>query len=347
MQKQFYVSHNAKDLGPFSKEDIQMKVQKKELSLSDFVYIEQKEDWVSLSDFLGSKQTAAPVHVTQKTFEKSAEKTVTDFKLEDAAYGKSPKHELHKTEAKHIENKFREVTHTQVVHTPKVEHKHAEHKHVEHKHVEHNTVRFEKGEAKMSVHNDKVGVLTIAVDTKKLGLQVETKAEIKFVAGQATQIHWEAPTEVNAGHVAKFSFRALDKYGNVDVRFDGTVLIESTHKVEGLGVVQFKAGLAHKDLRWTKAESVEFRVIAQSHPTLECKRSHRVNFKSAQASKILIESQNEARVGDEVYITVRAVDAYGNLDTNFNEAVTLHLSGVQSKEAEVRLSHGMGTYKVS
>lgn len=315
MQKQFYVSHNAKDLGPFTREEISMKLQKKELFPSDFIYIEQKEDWVLLEEFVGGKSSVAPVHVSQTMPEKTVTKTVTDVKFEDLAYGKSPS-----AASNHVEHK-------------------AAHKH--------NTVRFDKGEAKVAVHNEKVGTLTIAVDSKKLGLAVETRTEIKFVAGAASQIHWDAPSDVVVGQSARLSFRALDKFGNLDTRFEGSIRLESAHKVDGLGVVQFKAGLAHKDVRWTKAEAVEFKISAQTPPNLECKKTCKVNFKAAPAAKILIESKNEAHVGEEVYVTVRAVDAYGNLDSNFNEAVTLHLSGVQSKDAEVRLNQGMGTFKVS
>jgi hypothetical protein len=68
MQKQFYVSHDGEDLGPFTKEQIEQKVKAKQLFNHDYVFIELKDDWVLLSEWLGQ---------SEKTQEKSPEKPKT------------------------------------------------------------------------------------------------------------------------------------------------------------------------------------------------------------------------------------------------------------------------------
>ena len=49
--KQYHISHDGEELGPYSAEEIASKVQGKELSPMDFIYDEESEDWVPIMQF--------------------------------------------------------------------------------------------------------------------------------------------------------------------------------------------------------------------------------------------------------------------------------------------------------
>lgn len=51
MQQKFYVSHNDQRLGPFTRAEIQKKLDATELFPTDYVYVEDQQDWVMLADF--------------------------------------------------------------------------------------------------------------------------------------------------------------------------------------------------------------------------------------------------------------------------------------------------------
>lgn len=51
MQARFYVSHDQNQLGPFSIKEIGHMLQAKELLPTDYIYLEDKEDWISIMEF--------------------------------------------------------------------------------------------------------------------------------------------------------------------------------------------------------------------------------------------------------------------------------------------------------
>lgn len=63
MQTLFYVSHDGEDIGPFSKSQIEQKLKAKEVDEQDYVFVEDKDDWVLVADWL--KASARPKVVAQ------------------------------------------------------------------------------------------------------------------------------------------------------------------------------------------------------------------------------------------------------------------------------------------
>jgi len=51
MQSEFYIYRNGKQEGPFSKEKVIEKIKAQDLSASDFVYLDEKSDWVLVMDY--------------------------------------------------------------------------------------------------------------------------------------------------------------------------------------------------------------------------------------------------------------------------------------------------------
>lgn len=322
MQKLFYVSHNGKDLGPYTKDDIEKRIQKKELYPSDYVYIEDKDDWVMLQDYLGiqvKKTEARPQPPKQ-------ERVVA---ITPPPVAKQVVHEAKSTpEIKHTKHTSNEIDSRESKQSA--------------------SVRFSHGEAALSIHNEKVGVVKVSVvDSKKLGLEASKEIEIKFKAGPAAQIHFDAPSDCQVGTSAKMNFRALDKYGNLDMNYEGQIKLEADKKVDGLGAIHFKSGVATHEIKWTKAESVEFKISPLTHNHLDCKKTHKLHFKAAPACRLEMESKSEAQVGEDVVMHVKAVDQWGNLDTNFSETITIQLSGALDQKAEVKMVQGKGSVRVS
>lgn len=50
-QTKYYISHDGKDVGPFELPEIAKKMQSGEFSMTDYIYLEQKEDWATCLEF--------------------------------------------------------------------------------------------------------------------------------------------------------------------------------------------------------------------------------------------------------------------------------------------------------
>jgi hypothetical protein len=51
MQNQFYVSHDNNNLGPWSLDEIVVRVQTQKLQVTDYLFVEEKQDWVLLMEY--------------------------------------------------------------------------------------------------------------------------------------------------------------------------------------------------------------------------------------------------------------------------------------------------------
>lgn len=320
MQISFYVNRDGEDVGPFTREEIERKLKSRELAPHDYVFLEEKDDWVLLSEWLKpAEKTKTVVHQTKSPDSpESSKPLVTQKKFEptQVVVSKSARAEVSKVESPRFESSKAELLKTE-------------------------SVRATHGEAQVSMRNEKAGTVSIQVEAK--GLQSPTAIEINFTAGPVDHFVLEGPSEGRVGEPLKLTVRALDRFGNLS-QFDETVRLTAQPGVEGLPQVHFRSGVATVEVKHTKVEPVEFSVSGIQG--LNTRKSHRVQFKAGRAVRIVVETPKEAQVGQETFIQVKAVDAYGNLDVGFSEVVTVRLGGVMSGQTEVRLSQGVGAVKV-
>lgn len=331
MQKQFIVSHDDKEIGPLSKEEISLRIKAGELSVIDFAYVEEKRDWVTLLELLpdanptGGAQRAEQIEPVTQVSKSVDLKVVSEnpvpVKQEQSHVHAAPKekkeHKEARSEAK-IEAKP-ESKSSDPVKNPQGP----------------SRLDLKGGIGSIDLTQFKSGVIQLRVSpVGSQELECPQGVTLNVKPAEAQKIKLSGPAESIAGQPCVFHLEAVDKYGNCDSSFMGSITLSASGSAQGGGVVRFKSGRAQLTISNKVAERYEIKMVDSEKSGLDTSARHTCVVKAGPAAKFVLASPQEVVAGQSATVTVKAVDAFGNVATDFSGPVMLEVNSNQSDSAK-------------
>lgn len=343
MQKEFYVSYDGIDDGPFSMDKILEKVKSRELIQDDYVFVEKEDAWVKIRDYaplaekLPKEMLTQPLSGTEVESPTKASKTNTGsvtppaFKKENTSGGFTAKKKGEKsnpglkTEAKGDKGEKAEKTGS----FSKKEKTNTTLNVAQlHKLVRSGVVKIVNGQGTISISNNVAEKVKIRLeDHQKLGLTTDAATEVTFSAGKASQFVVTGPLNATAGKPVTLTIEAQDDHGNVDRSFRGEVQVITTGNASGGGLVKLANGVGSVSIANKKAEKIEVSLQDVKNTGLEVFSAHDVSFSPGAASQFVIVEAPSAVAGAPVTIRVEARDEFGNVDVGFQGSVSVNAEG--------------------
>lgn len=311
MQTKFIVSHNGQELGPYTREQIQEKLAKGEFQPLDYAFDDAKDDWVSLTDFMpaSTKKPAQPPVPGPAPYVQVHEKPSTPPPILHSkqevptpptpvtAPTTPPPHTSNPTLSP-VLNDFKGAT-----------------------------IKIVGGQGKIDLTHAKTGRLNLkVVPPPTPNLKAPSHLEIEVRSGAAEKITWNWPVDTHAGKEVHVQIEALDNYGNRDTNFNHKLTC-SVHGPKNTELsLNFERGYCQ--LKWTENKAGDYKIDFKPPTALNLKwpPSHQLKVKPGTAHELIIEQPKELVAGQSAPVIVRAVDAYGNLATDFTGTVELKAS---------------------
>lgn len=277
MQKQFYISHDGEDLGPFSKEQIEQKLRSKELVAHDYVFVEDKDDWVMLSEWLKNhEKPKTVVHAVSTT--PVVQPVVVKTEAVRASHGEaqvsmrndkaglvSLQVEVKGLQAPTaIEIKFVAGPVHQFTVEGSSEGRVGESVKLTARAMDKfgnlsqfdesakldsqpkieslPTLNFQSGIATFEVKHTKVESVEFKV-TGIQGVNTTKSHRVQFKPGKATRIVVETPKEAQVGQETQIYVKAVDAFGNLDLTFNDVVTVKLGGVMNGETEVRLSQGI--------------------------------------------------------------------------------------------------------
>lgn len=340
MQLKFIVSHEGLELGPFTEEEIRQMVGTNQLLPIDYLYDEGKQDWILINERFDLK--AAPQGPAAPDKKVAANPAFPEL-------GEAPppqnqvvrRRETSKFSTK--ENAPATASPTLGVGTPlpspavvKIAPPTAApqpaapapaSQPTAAQNVDAGKVQFSGGIGTVSLKQLRAGRVVLKLkDCSSPNVSLPTETVINVQAGPAKMIGWEVPSDSKAGDEVVVNCWAKDAYDNITTNFDGALELvvkgEKTEKVKAT----FTRGVATVRFKWTKAEAVSLELSDFNHTNLGMPAPKTLTVKAGPAMKLIVESPAQTVVGENLPVTVKAVDAYGNLATDFKGEIAVGMS---------------------
>lgn len=308
MQDRFSVSHKGQELGPFTKEELLQKIKHNELSALDYVYLDEKNDWVPLVEFLpGAGSTPGvpippPIHLDES--KKSAGDGIARRGL-GPMMGKPPQTTSKPTipVTKELAVKQEPGPSIKATNTETIDLEVTNVAKLPVREKARETVRDVTRESHRDSIRDNVRETTL-VDSK-----ATTSTESKSAVSSETRSTVSTET----------------KTGQIQLK-DGVGAIE---------LLQYTAGLVRLTLR------------DESRSGINAGKTEELLIKAAPASRLVLKGPaSETQAGQSTTVTVEAHDKWGNKDTHFSGVCSITVTGAAepSGSHELKLSGGQGTY---
>jgi hypothetical protein len=346
MQQEYYVSHNGQETGPYTAQQIKDKWEAKELVSQDYVYVEEKEEWLALEDFLAS---APDAETDSETLDgPTPPETIPSENLETAAYGTH-----HQSLKDRAIREFTAPTEESILKSeepptsPKLERKSEVQKNVLQKKsstTTHGNLTLDKGTGTLNVSSTTAEVITITVkDTSNSNLDITSVKQVAIKAAPAKKLHISEIAEtVQAGKEIEFTVEAQDDWGNIDENYEGEVGVEFSGSASGDQKIKIRKGKGIGHVTNKVAEEVVFSLKSLGQNSLATDHQRSVLFEPGPAKRLEVVEPKEAVAGEEWTIYIRALDEFNNLATNYNGTVKIDISGTESSQAELTIENGEG-----
>lgn len=325
-QERFIVSHEEKEHGPFTREEITERLKSGEFSVVDFVYVEAQSDWITLLEFCPdvtpgmSSGTTVSANVSATTSPAQTEpvkaREPTPEVVEQVAV------ERVAVEPKPVEKSEQASPVTASI-TPRKEEtlKKSARTTASADKIELkggmgtiDLVQFAAGQVRLTVQ---------ALEGKNLERPQPTPVTVK--PAPAAKITLKGPSESVVGEACVFRLMALDQYDNRDTSFSGSITVSVSGSAEGGGAVRFSQGEAQVTITDKVAESVTIRMEDAEKRGLDVSLGASVQFVAGPAARFVLVAPEETVAGEPLKVTVKAVDAFGNLATGFGGEVKVEV----------------------
>ncbi len=353
MQKLFMVSRNDQNQGPFSREEILRRFSKGELAAENFVFVEDRTDWVTLLEFF-PEVTPQPLVQTQpaqapsKTPPKFQGKTLISVVVDEPR----PSTPLPKpmpppafagkpfpaqTVAKPTPERKTQTPPPQPQQQDRVQLQGKPYQPEKQQQQPLQTAKQETTLQKGVVAVDFVHNLSGEMELRlrvKGGKNVSLPAAISiFVkAGPAERISMKGAHECKAGETEKFKLEASDAFGNLDLEFAGTIGVSISGSAKAPTRVVFEKGCAEVPVSNNKAETVHIELKDVDNCGVDVSASCKLIVHPGQTTRFEVIPPEVVIAGRSAKFIVKALDAYGNIATDFDGAFSLE-SDSKSKAA--------------
>ncbi|KKL44468.1 hypothetical protein LCGC14_2365380, partial [marine sediment metagenome] len=179
------------------------------------------------------------------------------------------------------------------------------------------------------------------------GLDISSTQNVLFSPGTATQFVILNPADSTAGTATTVTVQAQDANNNVDTAYNTDVTLVASGSATGEGLVTITSGVGTLDINDTVAETVNLSLSDTESTGLTFSSTQDVVFSPAGASKFVILNPADSTAGTATTVTVQAQDANNNVDTAYNNDVTLVADGSATGAGLVNISSGVGTLAIN
>lgn len=310
MQKTFIVNHLDLRLGPLTKEEVLAKVESKEIFPTDYVFIDEKNDWVMIFEFFekefmvasASQRHDSPPPTQQPPPVQSAlpkistgEEQVPQFERRLRNMALVPPVKETKTAPPVTKESFKTT----------------------------NKITFVNGQAHFNMAIEKRSILEFQINQNSFDLKLMEPLRLHVNSGPAEKIIFRTQSHLVAGEDSTIEAFAVDQYGNIDLYFSDDLICVSPTLKEPIKVV-VKDGRGTFKMNLTKAGEHQFNFTCRSQ--LKTKMEPlTVTVKGAPAVQIIAVPPEFIRAGQKTEITFKAVDRFGNIDHTFDKPLEIEI----------------------
>jgi hypothetical protein len=332
MSAKFVVSHLDQQLGPYDEATLKAKWQEGEFLPIDYVFDEEKQDWILISDRFEWAKKPAQVSPPPIKAELPKKKATPPPAPKEAILAAATSPSIHLSQVSQITVPTLNVPVPVEVETEEAIELTSVGVGIERTKIE---IQPEPAHAKPEPANGQLkmvnGVAVVDLSTLtpgQLELKLnnagqEIKLNLQVRSAVPTRIDWSVkPMQPMVGTDCEITCRANDKHGHLCTEFKGAFAIQSGGKEyafeieKGLGTVKFQQ---------TKAEPCEAKLLNRTNLQLELPNAFKVDWQPGPAVRLVLDGSPELVAGSSTKVEVKAVDQYGNLANTFTGTLNLEV----------------------
>jgi hypothetical protein len=296
MQTKFIINHNDRQLGPLTESQIVKMLSLNQIFPTDYLYDEEKKDWVIISKRFDSappsdevKQVASvPANHNEKRMQKVEVPTIVEMPAETPP----------------LPVLVKEVEAPQKKHSGKI--------------------HLSGGVGTLSMQQIKAGQVSLKLKSGS-GLDLPLDLSLTIQSAPASSIRLAGPETCRAGEEITFELTAFDAFENAASDFNGSFELVCAGKEKVSKVAQFEKGSAKVTFNLTLNEKVTFEVKANVKSDLKFPAPAKLTVQPNIPVKLIAESPKEVQAGEKFDLKITALDAYGNVVTDFNGEIDLEV----------------------
>lgn len=316
--KTYIVSHLGQELGPYTESELQNLWNKKEILPVDYIFDEEKQDWLLMTDLFDWAQ-----HLTSTSITALKEISITHSLSNPNTPPALNKVERTKTnfpirvdEKSKIQAKEDPPPTEVILRRPK--------------NMAY-TTQFQSGQAKINLSDlaKNAGSFTLKeVPGSTLKFKEAFQIEIRPAIPKKLSLH--VPLQVQAGQTINVKLEALDETGHFCPNLDGytelSIHMGTNTRKERIQILQ---GLGHFTFSHTRAEKISFEIsslneiINNDVLQLELDPAYHLQIAPGPAIHMSVSGPTEFVVGQDIQLELQAVDQFGNLVRNFSAKVDI------------------------
>lgn len=172
----------------------------------------------------------------------------------------------------------------------------------------------------------------------------EAVSEIKLTPGPVKRLQFQGATRISAKAGEKFSIQvtACDAFGNHCSNFNGKGKLVCEPGKSDWPTLSFSSGTAQAELSHTTAGLLKVDAQLEDDPQIKSESPLQVQIIAAPAVRLIIEPQSDqVAVGDSIELRLKAVDQFGNVDTQFSGPLDLQISGIGALSGQLTIQDGV------
>lgn len=340
MSRKYIVSHAGQELGPFSDSELRRMVKSHELLPIDYIYDEDMKDWVMIGERIDLHAEPAPStspasistlgstnrgdelpppasvimrknpvpQSTQSTKSISLPppQTSSQSQLPTEPYAQLAKPVASKPSVAPIDEDSPTQTQAKLQSSPSPTT------------FDPGRIKFKSGVGEISLDPRVAGTIHLGIkECSTSGVSLPPQAELTVQSAQAKKLLWNLRGQVPAGEELKVEIVAKDDFDNVSKSFSASFEVHSNHPSFGKIPVDVVAGFGQFKLQLTLAGQFQFELKALAPNSLQLPSVTAVSVRPGRPVKLIMDAPKEVVAGQSVSVLVKAVDAFGNLVTDY------------------------------
>ncbi|HET6224736.1 MAG TPA: hypothetical protein VFF27_00560 [Bacteroidia bacterium] len=184
-------------------------------------------------------------------------------------------------------------------------------------------------------------------DTQFTGLNISSNQDVVFGIAPATKFVIIDPADSVQGTAVTVTVQAQNNFGTIDTAYQNDVTLVTNGAATGGGLINIVNGVGTRQINDNTPQTVHLTLSDSQSTGLNISSNQDVVFGIAPATKFTILNPTDSTVGSQVTVTVQAENAFGLIDTNYQNDITLVTSGSATGGGLVNIVNGIGTRQIT
>lgn len=188
------------------------------------------------------------------------------------------------------------------------------------------TLKVSGGIGTLSLKQHQAGKLVISLqDCHFPNITIPADSVVSVDPGPAKVITWNPPTQCQAGDEVEIVIAARDTYDNIVIGFKHPMTLRRKGFKEELIPLEFENGQVTIQFKLTTAETLTLDLLEKEPSGVTLPTPSTLTVSPGPAIQLILETPPQALAGESMPITLKAVDQFGNLATDFKGDVNVAL----------------------